>query len=241
MPNTVPFWRRWDWLRWRKAYIAYTPASERRAWVRYSCNLAGFCHPAEGNGQANALAIVRNISLGGMSLVTDRPFASGTLLKVEVTSPTDNKTRSLWVRIIRVMHMPDGKWSLGCAFARPLAEADIHSLRVERLRPKAPDRREWVRFHCDTEVLSNPLDDPAAPPFPFHVVNISPGGIAGQVRRSCMVGNLLRLNMQGSETAGFELLARVVHVQPASEDVLLVGCAFVRELSDEELAYFFFS
>lgn len=101
------------------------PQHERRAWVRYSCDVATYCLPSVGGDEVRWESWIRDISRGGMQLVVDRRFESGTILRIEVVGNED--LPSLLVRVIHVRSQPGGRWSLGCRFARELADKELEA------------------------------------------------------------------------------------------------------------------
>jgi hypothetical protein len=107
-------------------------------------------------------------------------------------------------------------------------------------RPKAtsirpqPDARQSPRFASQAQVL---CESAAAPgqQFTARVVDVSEGGIRLDSTHACEPGSLLHLRLPQS---GTRLLACVLHAMPAAEEHSLLGCSFIRELSNEELQQF---
>jgi len=98
---------------------------ERRASTRYPCNLATSCRLiATVPGEA-VPARVRNISVGGLSLVLGHALDAGTLLSIELRSMTRNIVRTLQVRVIYSIEHPSGDWILGTHFLQPLTDEEL--------------------------------------------------------------------------------------------------------------------
>jgi hypothetical protein len=98
---------------------------ERRASTRYPCNLVTSCQLiAAVEGDAWPIR-VRNISVGGVSLVISRPVEPGTLLSVELRSTTRNFIRSVHVRVIYCIEHPSDDYILGGAFTQPLSDDEL--------------------------------------------------------------------------------------------------------------------
>jgi hypothetical protein len=233
---SVPLWRRWDWHRWRRAYIAHTPKGERRAWVRYPCNVETSCQ-SESDEAAGCSATVRNISLGGMNLIVDQRFQSGTLLKVEVQSSLENTPQMLCVRVIHVVEQPDGTWSLGCAFARELSDQSLRAFRAARVRPLPQDQRSWVRCLCNFMAFCRKADSAAMEPASAKILNISAAGVGLMVTRPFDLGSALSVDLpiaNDSDTPT-TVPGRVVHVKPQRNGDWVVGCAFTQQLTAEQL------
>ena len=98
---------------------------ERRASTRFPCNLATSCRLVASLPDDPVPARVRNISVGGLSLVLAKPFDSGSLLAIELRSMTRNVTRTLQIRILYVVEHPSGDWIAGASFVQPLADDEL--------------------------------------------------------------------------------------------------------------------
>jgi hypothetical protein len=108
------------------------PASmERRAWVRYACDLSGSCQPVSGSRDRTWAARVQDISRGGLRLVVTRRFEPGTLLEIDLTDVKQIEVQSVLARVIHVTTQSLGMWCLGCSFHRELSEDDVRALRSE--------------------------------------------------------------------------------------------------------------
>src|SRR4051794_14165972 len=66
-------------------------ADERRAWPRYPTDMEIVCWPVGKGRDAEFKARVRNVSLGGISLLVPRAFAEGDLLNVDLPSSNPEK------------------------------------------------------------------------------------------------------------------------------------------------------
>lgn len=231
---TVPVWRRWDWHRWRRAYIAQTPKAERRAWVRYPCKLETNCKSE--TDRLGCPATVRNISLGGMSLQVDRQFESGTLIRVQVQSALENTPHMLCLRVIHVTSQPDGTWLLGCAFARELSDDSLRAFRAARVRPMPPDNRSWKRFLCNIMTSCKSVEPAQLEPAAAKILNVSAAGLGLLVTRAFDQGTLVSVELPGSNGhIPTSILARVIHVKPQVSGDWVLGCAFTRRFTEQEL------
>jgi hypothetical protein len=102
---------------------------ERRAWVRYPCDLNTACRPLAGAHGLQWPGEVRNLSAGGIAVRLARRFEVGTVLTIDVQGRDESILRTLFARVIHVMLQNDGIWLLGCAFTNPLSEEDLKVLR----------------------------------------------------------------------------------------------------------------
>jgi hypothetical protein len=114
---------------------AGTESIERRAWVRYACDVSGSCQPVTGGGDRSWPARVHNISRGGVKLCVSRRFEPGTLLQIDLTTSNKDEPQSVLARVIHVTPQTLGQWALGCAFHRELSEESVQSL-VNQLGPE---------------------------------------------------------------------------------------------------------
>jgi hypothetical protein len=94
------FWRRREWQLWCQMYLSAKPASQRGAWVQLESD-------------KSRLAMICDISLGGMQLQARHRFESGALLTVEMW---DKPQANLRVRVLRVAAVPGDEWAYSCTF-----------------------------------------------------------------------------------------------------------------------------
>ena len=102
--------------------------SERRAWVRYPCDLDSACQPLAGARGLQWPGKVHNLSGGGVAVRLARRFEAGTVLAIDVQGRDERTVQTLLARVIHVLLQNDGSWLLGCAFTNPLSESDLKAL-----------------------------------------------------------------------------------------------------------------
>lgn len=102
--------------------------AEKRAWVRYECDLPVACEPDVGGGGMHWLGHIRNISRGGVELITERRFERGTILNIHGEKPNSDDRYTLISRVLRVRASGDGKWLLACRLGRDLGEEELQEL-----------------------------------------------------------------------------------------------------------------
>jgi hypothetical protein len=72
--------------------------------------------------------------------------------------------------------------------------------------------------------------------WPGKICNLSRGGVALALARRFEAGTVLAIDVQGKTGEGLaSILARVVHVCVQSDGSWLLGCAFTKPLSEEDL------
>jgi hypothetical protein len=230
-----PLWRRLDWRRWLGHYKRHTPREQRRASIRYPTHLASACR-RPGSSDSPVTATIQNISLGGLNLIVDQPFESGALLEVRIDSDLSDTPEKLLVRVIHVSAQADGRWSLGCAFTRPVEELSLRNLQGPQPQPLTADKRAWVRHPCTIHTTCHSNGDGPAVSESARILDISRGGLALLVTGPFEAGTLLAIDLPlGSQGSKRRVLARVVHRKGRDGRYWVLGCAFTQPLSPEEL------
>jgi hypothetical protein len=212
-------------------------SEERRVRVRYQSNVQVQFQPLNGSTGPSLSARVRNISLGGVSLLVSRRFQPGDLLSVELPGIDGQAGSTVLACVVHATAHNPAEWALGCTFAHELSDHDLQPFGAKREKPaQSDDARGWVRFPCSVTAVCHNTSAPREKPWPVEVLNISSSGIGLLVSRTVETGTLLNLELhRGHEAAGHTILACVVHVTPREHGQLGVGCNFIRELSDAEL------
>jgi hypothetical protein len=101
---------------------------ERRLAPRFDCALDfSFFLTAAVDGDA-WLARVRNLSVGGMSLICGRPFEPDSLLAVQLRNDSGNYSRMVQLRVIYCLERPNGDCVLGGAFTEKLSGEELQAL-----------------------------------------------------------------------------------------------------------------
>jgi hypothetical protein len=233
---TGSFWRRLVRSRPRKP-SGGTAAHDRRVWVRHHAGLETTYRPAGAEDPTRFAAVVRDISVGGLSLTVDRALAPGELLAVELPGPTEEAGFSTLACVVHVNADGEGQWVVGCTFARELSDEDLAPFGARRTRPRKPsDQRTWNRYPCDVRASYRLAADPEDGPRPVKVLNISASGVGLLVDRPVDNGTLLSVDLcSPAGAAGKTMLSCVVHVSRQGEGEWALGCNFISELSEAEL------
>jgi hypothetical protein len=210
-------------------------SSERRAWVRYVCDLVTICQPAPSANREPHLARIRNVARGGINFDVDQHFESGSILSVELPGPIGEPTCRLLICVIHVTPLPGGDWSLGCSFVRELSDEDLQPYGARRLHAEAEDKREWVRFACELEATYRIVRVTERKPAPAKVIDISPRGVGLVIDRAMEPGTVLSVDLQSkSGQSTLRMFACVVRVKQPKPGEWSLGCNFIREISDKE-------
>src|SRR5206468_6660093 len=90
-----------------------SPGGERRAAIRYPCDLESSCQPIGREQRADSWpARVGDLSAAGIGLILPRRFEAGTLLVFDLQS--QNLSRRLLAHVVHAQQHTDGRWMLGC-------------------------------------------------------------------------------------------------------------------------------
>jgi PilZ domain len=209
---------------------------ERRAWVRYVCDLITICQPAHSPNREPFLARIRNVARGGINFDIDQRFESGSILSIELPGPIGEPVCRLLVCVIHVTPQPGGDWCLGCSFVRELSDEDLEPYGAKRLRPDAEDKREWVRFACELQATYRIVRVTERKPSPARVVDISPRGVGLVIDRPTEPGTVLSVDLQSrGGQSSLRMFVCVVRVKEVKSGEWSLGCNFIREISDKEL------
>jgi hypothetical protein len=236
--RTVSLWRR---LTGRPGLAGAPMAAvgeERRLWVRYPTDVPTYYQAANGRSEEGRLsARIRDISLAGIQLTVDRAFEPGSLLTVELPAVREGERRTVLACVVHVRAVGDKEWAIGCSFARELGDDDLAAFRASRTKAAPGDNRYWERFACNVKAVCQVVSPTDPERWSATVLNISASGMALQVDRDVPTGALLAVELQGgSSKTGTTILACVVHVLTQTSGERVLGCNFIRELSDTDLA-----
>lgn len=206
---------------------------ERRVWVRRPSVATAVVRPG---GEGRVPARARDISRGGISVVVGQPFDSGTMLCVEVASSPAQASFSVLACVVRVSPLGEQQWLLGCRFCAELSARDLARFTTDAGNAGADEDRGWPRSGCDLDATLVVADEKAEEEQTARVVNISPGGAALIVGGEVPAGTVFTLAVEG-RVAGLSctVVACAVHVTSFHEGKWLVGCSFIRELSEDDL------
>jgi hypothetical protein len=204
------------------------PEKGRQVWV---CSVSAD-GPVPGR---RILARVRNLFRNGIHLVLDVRFEAGDLLKVELPALPGQPGHLVLATVIHATAC-QGEWALDCVFASELPEEELHGFGAQRVKAAEPDRRTWVRFACPTRAFCTSLAGGEPDRRPAQVLDISASGMGLLVDQFHEAGTLLSLELHGPK-GDFtrKILACVVRVNPEPDNQWVLGCTFIRELSEEEL------
>jgi hypothetical protein len=234
--RTAELWRRWT--NRQPAPGEEDGASEamadRRRWPRQPCAIETSC-AAVGGDETPFPATVQDISPVSVRLLVPRPFTTGALLSMALAVREGQATIQVLACVVHARPHEDGRWAVGCSFSQELTDEELRSFGAANARTTPPDNRTWARFPCNVQATYELVQDDELAPHPAKVLNISAGGIALQVDRAVKLGALLSADLQNA--AGervLTILACVVHASVGADGRRVLGCNFIRELSEED-------
>jgi len=98
------------------------PVQKRRKWVRHLANLEVEFVPVSGTLPVCS-ATIRDISCGGVRLVSIVPVEFGTTIRMRLKSVHE-------ARVVYISRETRGRWSIGCAFSEEIPPVDVQQLLV---------------------------------------------------------------------------------------------------------------
>ena len=98
---------------------------ERRAWVRFSCNVATQCRVVAPEQSDAWPARVLEVSPGGMNLLAPVELERGTVVNVRLPDCEALVPRFVLVRVLRVTEFSSDRWFLACEFADQITTEDL--------------------------------------------------------------------------------------------------------------------
>jgi hypothetical protein len=236
LERTASWWRRLTGRTQAASATATLPAADdRRNWVRHPASLRALVWPASDPGSEPYAAEVDDVSQGGVKVVVDKPFELGTLLNVGLTCP-QAPAMTLLACVVHCQQGPAGQWAVGCTFSAELNEKDLPGLGIPSFQQLTTDERNQTRYPCNVKATVQLAVEPQAAPWSAAVLNISTSGMALEADLELPTGTLLSAELHGSgDAVPLTILACVVHVTQQAGGGHVIGCNFIRELSDSDL------
>jgi hypothetical protein len=102
--------------------------SEARARPRLPCHTRVHFQLVQDQSQPPVPAQVVNISSSGIGLRLDRPLETGSLLDLQLQSPSGDVTRQMLACVVHVTSQPNREWLIGCNFIHEMPEEDVRAL-----------------------------------------------------------------------------------------------------------------
>lgn len=231
-------WSSWGkWLKGSPRSAGAVAEEDRRAFGRIPCDVETTCQPTSRDRADRWPARVRNVSRGGACLRLPRSFQLGELLSVSLPAKPEESTGEVLACVVRCDEVEGDGWEVGCTFATALGETDLRRFEFPRGEGVLNEQRHWVRHPCRAEVVYQVVQaKEMTQTTGASVLNISGGGVALQVADSLHVGDLLSVELRRDGAAILTALASVVRTTVERTGERIVGCNFIHELSEAQLA-----
>ena len=207
---------------------------DRRVWVRYPCVSRTRVQPSANGSDTLLSARVRNVSRGGVSLIVNHAFKAGEMISLDVPGNTSEEMSAVLACVVHAVPLPNGYWSLGCAFSEMLDEDDLKAFVTRKERTAPGEKRGAPRHEASVKANYQLVNDPQNKSWAAGVVNISPGGIGLQVDEQIENGSLLNLKLESHAGQVKTILACVVHVLSHGNKGRVLGCNFIHEMSEAD-------
>jgi c-di-GMP-binding flagellar brake protein YcgR len=213
------------------ASVANTSHDDRRLWVRYHADLETQIQLEPSDRLTGQ---IRDISVGGANLLTDRSFRPGQMLSVEL--PGDGAAVQLVLAcVVRCTGLASGQWSIGCAFARELTTSDLERFGTT-MAASPEDQRANVRHPSTLKATYQRVAEQDETEYTADVLNVSASGVGLLLREQLDPGSLISVQLRRPQGEVLRsILACVVHCTERANRDRVVGCNFIRELAEDEL------
>ena len=205
---------------------------ERRQWERFPADTDVTVRV---EGEPPLTARVRDVSSGGLRLLSDRLIDRGTTVRVDLPPPNGDSATAVLACVVFTQPAGEGHFVLGCSFSTELSDADLAPLGARKVKPGDGGQRVSERLPATGQVAfarAGTAED--ARPAGIH--NISPTGVALLLSEELAPGTLLNLEFRSAAgQAVLTIVGCVVFLTGRGQGQWLAGCNFVRELYDEDL------
>ncbi len=166
-------------------------------------------------------AELRQISLGGARMVTQRPLLLEETLNMKVTFDEVDFESIVDARVAWARPLRGEDWLIGCAFSPDLPEAMLD----EMARQELIDRRKFGRMIA--EIPAKYRKPGSQEKLDATVVDVSPGGLCLAVDSAEGLGAQVQIIVQADEKE-FAARARVCwRMDNENSESTLIGCEFV--------------
>ncbi len=98
--------------------------TERRESVRFPSSLDAICWQPESPNTEPWSAIVQNISVGGVGLISRRPIEQGTRFLIKLQSNFVDMSVPMHARAVHLSSQGDEGWLIGCEFLHEMAPSE---------------------------------------------------------------------------------------------------------------------
>jgi hypothetical protein len=211
-------------------------ARESRVWVRFPARTEAHVKTANTDESELAYGKVLDVSLGGVKLLVDRPFETGSLLGVDLPGGEELPAVSVLACVVRTQEQPNREWILGCDFSRELGVEDLFCFGVAVAKPGELDRRGRLQSACNLQAFYVETVADAVTLHDALVVDLSVDGVVLLVEHEVPNGAMLGVELlkkNGEWVAS--ILACVVQIAVLPDGNHILACNFIRTLGEQHL------
>lgn len=196
---------------------------ERRAAARYPSNRNASCHPPTA-GADSTFVKIRDVSASGVGLLTNRRFAPGTVLVLDVNAGTPDQV-SVLTRVVRLVAQPDGRWLVGCTLFGEMSREDFAAFRTEQARAGAEERQAGVRAPEGLVAVCRSASPGALGQWAAEVSDLTQTGMRLLIHREFAEDAYLKVTLppRGLQKA-HTVIVRVVRRERRPDRRWLLGC-----------------
>lgn len=98
---------------------------DRRAWVRFPCNVATQCRVVTPPRPGSWPGRILEVSPGGLNVLVPLEVQPGTILNIQLPESGTATSHYALVRVLRVQPFSSERWFLACEFADQIATEDL--------------------------------------------------------------------------------------------------------------------
>jgi len=102
--------------------------AERRAAVRFPCNLKSSCGIPEADHSARWPAEMQDLSCTGIRLLVHCRFEPRSMLVIELPGSATGNTEPILAKVVHVKNRGPNAWLVGCVFRRLLRPDEVEAV-----------------------------------------------------------------------------------------------------------------
>jgi PilZ domain len=211
-------------------------ARESRVWVRYPARTKAHVKTANTDESDLVYGKVLDVSVGGVKLLVNRPFETGSLISLDLPGGEELSAVSVLACVVRTQEQPNGEWILGCEFSQKLGVEDLFSFGFIGAKPGKLGRRGWLRSVCNLKAFYEETVADAGTRHDAQVVDLSADGVVLLVEHEVPNGALLSVELlkrNGERVTS--ILACVVQIAVLPDGQRVLACNFIRTLGEQHL------
>lgn len=231
--RTRAMWRHF----WHRNDSRYDGRTDRRNYPRMVVDREATCRIATTGESESFMVRVRNISKGGINILCDRRLRPGTLLHIALPLHEDGTASAVLACVMHTKEEGAQSWSMGCSFSAELDDCDLAELGGKREFAPPSDPRTYARFSIHGYATYQRMRDEKGTVRKAEITNVSASGVGLLVDESLQPGTVLNLGLQRKDGGPrYAILGCVVYVGERNEGGYVVGCNFIHEITERDMA-----